>query len=68
MVKKCGRKMEIGRIKVKGGIVKVVGMEMGKMGEHEGLKMKNKGRCGLKVKKASEKGGNLIDFGEKLKV
>ena len=30
--------------------------------------MKNKGRYGVKVKKVSEKGGNLMDFGEKLKV
>jgi len=62
MVKKYGRKMKIGIVKVKNGVVKVVGMEMGKVGEKEGLKMKNKGRCGIKVKKASEKGRNLMDF------
>ena len=42
--------------------------EVGKMGEKEGSKIKNKGRCGVKVKKVSEKGRNLMDFGEKLKV
>ena len=30
--------------------------------------MKNKRRCGVKVKKVSKKGRNLMDFGEKLKV
>ena len=30
--------------------------------------MKNKGRFGVKVKKVSEKGRNLMDFGEELKV
>ena len=38
MVKKYERKMEIGRIKVENRCVKVVGMEMGKMGENKGLK------------------------------
>jgi len=39
-----------------------------KIGEKERLKIKNKGKCGVKVKKVSEKGTNLIDFGAKLKV
>ena len=30
--------------------------------------MKTKGRCGVKVKKVSEKGRNFMHFGEKLKV
>jgi len=30
--------------------------------------MKNKSRCGVKMKKVSEKGRNLMEFGEKLKV
>ena len=38
------------------------------MREIEGLKMKNKGRFVLKVKKVSEKGRNLMDFGEELEV
>ena len=45
----------------------VVGMERGKMGEKEGLKVKNKGRYGVNVKKGSKKGRNLVDFDEKLK-
>ena len=61
-------KMEIRRIKVKDGVVKVVGMEMGKMGEKEDLKVTNKQRNGVKVKKGSKKGINLMDFDEKLKV
>jgi len=43
-------------------------MKMGKMGGKEGLKMKIKGRCGVKVKKVIEKGRNLMNFVEKLKV
>ena len=49
---------------MKNGAVKVVGKDMEKMGEIEGLKMKNKGRFGVKVKKISEYGR----FGEELKV
>ena len=45
-----------------------MGMDMGKMGGKEGLKVKNKGRYGVKVKKISEKERNLMDFDEKLKV
>ena len=33
----------------------VVGMERGKMGEKEGLKVKNKWRYGVKMKKESKK-------------
>jgi len=32
------------------------------MGEKEGLKVKNKGRYAVKVKKISKKGRNLMDF------
>ena len=59
--------MEFERIKLKNGVVKVVGMELKKMGEKEGLKVKNKGRYGVNVKKGSKKGRNLVDFDEKLK-
>ena len=68
MVKNGGRKKEIGRVKVKNEVVKVVYIEMGKMGEKEGLKVKNKARCEVEVKKVSENGRNLMDFCEKLKV
>ena len=64
MVKKYGTKMEIGRIKVKNRVVKFVDMKMGKMGEKECLKAKNKARYGVKVKKGSKKGRNLLGFGE----
>jgi len=64
MVKKHGRKIEFGRIKVKNGLMKIVDMEMGKMGEKECLKAKNKARYGVKVKKGSKKGRNLLGFGE----
>ena len=37
-----------GRVKSENGILMVMGMEMGKMGEKEGLKMKTKGGLGLK--------------------
>ena len=52
----------------KNRVLKVVGMEMGKMGEKESLKRKNKGRFGVKVKKVSEKEIHSMDFGEELKV
>ena len=68
MVKKYEGKIEIGRIKVKIRVVKIVVMDMGKMREKEGLKMKNKGRYRVKVKKVSKIGRNLMDFDEKLKV
>jgi len=61
-------KIKFGRIKVKNGVVKVVCMEMGKMGEKDGLKVKNKERYGVKVMKESRKRRNLVKFGEKLKV
>jgi len=38
------------------------------MGEKECLKMKNKGRFGVRVNKLSEKAINLMDFDEELKV
>ena len=41
---------------------------MGKTEKEEGLKMKNKGRFGVKVKKVSKKGRNLTDFGAEVKV
>ena len=53
MVKNIWKKMEFGRIKVKNGVVKVMGTEMEKMKEKEGLKVKNKGRNRVKVKKGS---------------
>jgi len=68
MVEKYGRKIEFARIKMKNGVVKVVGMEMRKMEEKEGLKVKNKGRCWVKVKQGSKKRRNLLEFVEKLKV
>ena len=40
----------------------------GKNGTQRRLKMKNKGKFGVKVKKISKKGRNLMDFGDKLKV
>jgi len=61
-------KFEFGRIKVKNRVVKVVGMEMGRMEEKEGLKVKNKGRNGLTVKKGSKMRRNFVEFGKKLKV
>ena len=67
-MKKYGRKMEFRRIKVKNGVLKVMGMEMGKIGEKEGLNVKNKESYGVKVKNRSKKGRNLVDFGEKLNV
>jgi len=45
--------------------VKVVDMEMEKIGEKEGLKVRNKGRYGVKVKKGSKKRRNLVEFSEK---
>ena len=45
-----------------------MGMEIGKMGERKGLKMKNKWRFGVKAKKVSENGRNLMDFAEEMKV
>ena len=68
VVKKYREKRKLEEYKLKNGVLKVVGIEMGKMGEKEGMKMKNKGRFGVKVKKVSEKGRNLMDFGEELKV
>jgi len=44
------------------------GNEDGKIGEKEGLKVKNKGRYRVTVKKGSKKGRNLVDFGKKSKV
>ena len=67
MMSKYGTKMEIGIGKVKNKVMKVMGMEMGKMGEKEILKMKNNGRFG-EVKKVNEKERKLIDFGKELKV
>ena len=52
---------------MKNGVLKVVGMEMGKTREKEDFKMKNKGSFGVKVKKVSEKGRNLMDSSEELK-
>jgi len=49
----------------KNGVVKVVDMEMEKIGEKEGLKVRNKGRYGVKVKKGSKKRRNLVEFSEK---
>jgi len=60
--------MKIERVKVENGVMKVVGMEIGKIEEKKRLQLKNKERCGVKVKKVSEKGKNLMDFGEKLNV
>ena len=68
MAKKYGIKMEVGRVKSENRVLKVVGMEMGKVEENEGLKMKNKRIFGVTVKKVSENGRNLMDFGEELKV
>ena len=62
LVKKYGRKMEVERIKREEWSFEGYGMEMGKMREKEGLKMKNKGRFGVKVKKVIEKGRNLINL------
>jgi len=45
---------------VNNGVLKVMGRAMVKMGEKEGLKMKNKGRFGVNVKKVSEKGWILV--------
>ena len=45
-----------------------MGIEMGKIVEKVGLKIKNKGRSGVKVEKVSKKERNLMDFGEELKV
>jgi len=53
---------------VNSGVLNVVGMEIGKMGEKEGLKIKNKGRFGVEVKKVNEKRRNVINFGEEFKV
>jgi len=36
---------------VKNGVLKVMDMKMGKMGQKEGLKMKTKGDLGLKRRK-----------------
>ena len=38
---------------------------MGKMRGKDGLIINNKQGCGVKVKKVSEKGRSLMDFGEK---
>jgi len=38
------------------------------MGEKEGLKVKNKGRNGAKLKKESENGRNLMNFAKTLTV
>ena len=48
------KKNEIWKNKTKNEVVKVVGIEMEKMEEKKGLKVKNKGRYGLKVKKGSK--------------
>jgi len=64
VVKKYREKRKLEEYKLKNGVLKVVGIEMGKMGEKEGMKIKSKGRFGVRVKKVSEKGRNLMDFGE----
>jgi len=37
-------------------------------GRERRIENENKGRFGVKMKKVSEKGRNLMDFGEELKV
>ena len=68
MVKKYGRKMEVGRVKSEKESFGVYGYRDGKIGREKGLTMKNKWRFGVKAKKVSEKRRNLMDFGEELKV
>ena len=55
MVKKYRREVQVGRVKSEQWSFEGCGIEMEKMREKEGLKMKNKGRFVVKVKKLSEK-------------
>ena len=60
--------MEIGRVKSEKWSFEGCGHGDGKMRGKEGFRMKNKRRFRVKVKTVSEKGRNLMNFGEELKV
>ena len=49
---------------MKNGLLKIVGIDMGKMGEKEGLKIKIKGDFGFKMNKVRGKGRSLMDVAE----